>query len=78
MTTLIETFFDQWRLTPSEREVALLILKGINNDSIARVRGTAPGTVRAQCTQIYAKAEVDGRAQLLSIFMEELLHASET
>ena len=78
MTTLIETFFDQWRLTPSEREVALLLLKGINNDSIARVRGTAPGTVRAQCTQIYAKAEVDGRAQLLSIFMEELLHASET
>lgn len=77
MTTLIDTFFDQWKLTPSEREVALLILKGINNESIARMRGTAPGTVRAQCTQIYAKAEVDGRAQLLSIFMEELIHARE-
>ena len=37
------------------------------------MRGTAPGTVRAQCTSIYAKAGVDGRAQLFSVFMEELL-----
>lgn len=77
MANLISAFFDQWRLTPSEREIALLVLKGIDNDSIARMRGTAPGTVRAQCTGIYAKAQVDGRAQLLSIFMEELLHAGE-
>lgn len=77
MATLIDSFFDQWRLTPSEREVALLVLKGIDNDSIAAMRGTATGTVRAQCARIYAKAEVDGRAQLLSIFMEELLHAGE-
>ena len=77
MASLIDSFFDQWRLTPSEREIALLVLKGIDNESIAQMRGTASGTVRAQCTQIYAKAEVDGRAQLLSIFMEELLHANE-
>lgn len=75
MANLIDTFFDQWQLTPSEREIALLVLKGIDNDSIAKMRGTAPGTVRAQCTRVYAKAQVDGRAQLLSIFMEELLHA---
>ena len=77
MATLIDSFFDLWRLTPSEREVALLVLKGIDNDSIAAMRGTAQGTVRAQCTRIYAKAEVDGRAQLLSVFMEELLHAGD-
>ncbi len=77
MTDLIDTFFDQWRLTPSERDVAFLVLKGIGNKSIARMRGTAPSTVRAQCTRIYAKAQVDGRAQLLSIFMEELLHADD-
>ncbi|MBO6550572.1 MAG: LuxR family transcriptional regulator [Rhizobiales bacterium] len=77
MIILIESFFDHWQLTPSEREIALLILKGIDNDSIAKMRGTAQGTVRAQCTQIYAKAKVDGRTQLLSIFMEELLHVGE-
>lgn len=77
MANLIDGFFDKWQLTPSEREVALMVLKGIDNDSIAKMRGTAPGTVRAQCTRIYAKAEVDGRAQLLSIFMEELFRAGE-
>lgn len=77
MISLIEGFFDHWQLTPSEREIAFLILKGIDNDSIAKMRGTAQGTVRAQCTQIYAKAKVDGRPQLLSIFMEELLHVGE-
>ena len=77
MVKLIEDFFDQWRLTPSEREIALLVLKGINNSSIAQMRGTAQSTVRAQCTRIYAKADVDGRAQLLSVFMEELLHAEK-
>ena len=77
MSDLIDGFFDQWRLTPSEREIALMVLKGIDNDSIAKMRGTAQSTVRAQCTRIYAKAQVDGRAQLLSIFMEELLLAGE-
>ncbi len=77
MATLIDSFFDQWRLTPSERDIALLVLKGIDNDSIATMRGTAPGTVRAQCSRIYEKAKVDGRAQLLSVFIEELLHAGE-
>jgi len=77
MASLIDALFYQWQLTPSEREIALLVLKGIDNDSIAQMRGTAPGTVRAQCTRVYAKAEVDGRAQFLSIFMEELLHTGE-
>lgn len=73
MSDLICCFFDNWGLTPSEREVALLILKGFDNDAIASLRGVASGTVRAQTTRIYAKADVDGRAQLFSIFMEELL-----
>ena len=72
MAILIDAFFDQWKLTSSEREIARLVLKGINNDAIAEMRGTAPSTVRAQCTKIYQKAQVDGRPQLLSVFMEEL------
>lgn len=73
MAEVIEAFFVQWGLTPSEREVAFLVLKGMENDDIARIRGTASGTVRAQCTAVYSKAGVDGRAQLFSVFMEELL-----
>lgn len=73
MAEVIDAFFCDWKLTPSERDVALLVLKGLDNDSIAKLRGTAPGTVRAQCASVYAKAGVDGRSQLFSVFLEELL-----
>ncbi|WP_281969040.1 helix-turn-helix transcriptional regulator [Roseovarius nanhaiticus] len=73
MAQIIDAFFEGWQLTPSEREVALLILKGFDNEEIARLRGTAPGTVRAQSARLYSKAGVDGRAQLFSLFLEELL-----
>jgi DNA-binding CsgD family transcriptional regulator len=73
MAEVIDGFFADWGLTPSERDVALLMLKGIENDEIARLRGTASGTVRAQCAAIFRKAGVEGRPQLFSVFMEELL-----
>lgn len=78
MADLINAFFDDWQLTPSEREIALFILKGVDNETIAGMRGTAQSTVRAQSARIYAKAKVDSRAQLLSIFMEELLSSEDT
>lgn len=78
MATLIDGFFTRWGLTPSERDVALLILKGFDNETIAGLRGVATGTIRAQSTRIYAKAGVEGRVQLFSIFMEELLAGPET
>jgi DNA-binding CsgD family transcriptional regulator len=70
---VIRDAFARWRLTPAEAEVALLALKGFEIAEIARLRGAAQGTVRAQLTRIYAKAGVSSRAELLSIFMEELL-----
>ncbi len=73
MAQIIDTFFDEWKLTPSERDVGLLILKGFDNDTIAEFRGTAVGTIRAQSARIYSKAGVDGRAQLFSVLLEELL-----
>lgn len=73
MGKVIEAFFDSWALSAAERDVALLLLKGFDNDSIATLRGTANGTVRAQASAIYSKAGVDGRAQLISVFLEELL-----
>lgn len=73
LAEVINAFFDDWSLTKAERDVALMILKGLNNEAIARVRNTATGTVRAQATSIYAKSGTDGRAQFISLFMEELL-----
>lgn len=73
MWEVVEMFFDRWALSPAERDVALLILKGIDTEAIAAIRGTAKGTVRAQSAAIYAKASVDGRGQFVSLFLEELL-----
>ena len=73
LVDVIDSFFEDWTLTNAERDVAMLILKGLDNDTIARLRNTASGTVRAQATKIYAKSGADGRAQFISLFMEELL-----
>ena len=73
LAEVIEAFFDDWNLTSAERDVALMILKGLDNDTIAQVRNTASGTIRAQATSIYAKSATDGRAQFISLFVEELM-----
>lgn len=73
LAEIIERFFEEWGLTSAERDVAIMILKGLDNDSIAQVRKTAAGTVRAQATSIYAKSGTDGRAQFISLLVEELL-----
>jgi DNA-binding CsgD family transcriptional regulator len=70
---LLEEYFDAWALTPSERDVALLTIKGLSIAEIAGVRRTRQGTIKAQCNAIYSKADVTGRQQLLSLFIEELM-----
>ena len=65
--------FEVWKLTPSESDVALLTLKGFDSPQIAQLRGTAPGTVRAQLTSIYGKSNCSGRGQFVSLFIDALL-----
>ena len=70
---LLEESFARWGLTPSERDVALLAVKGLSIGEIAGLRATREGTVKAQCAAVYRKAGVNGRAQLLSLFVEDLM-----
>jgi DNA-binding NarL/FixJ family response regulator len=37
------------------------------------LRQTSEGTVKAQTNAIYRKAEVSGRSQLLSLFIDDLM-----
>jgi DNA-binding CsgD family transcriptional regulator len=76
LSQVIETQFQNWALTPAERDVAFLALKGLDVAEIAELRGAAQGTVRAQLTRIYAKAGVSGRAQFAAFFVEDLLGES--
>jgi DNA-binding CsgD family transcriptional regulator len=72
MAVLAERFED-WGLTPAERDVALFSIKGMSLSEIAALRGTSEGTVKAQSTAIYRKAGVGSRAQLLSLFIDDLM-----
>jgi DNA-binding NarL/FixJ family response regulator len=61
-------------LTEAEREVALLLLKGLSNKEIAAVRAASERTVsREQAQSIYSKAGLTGRATLSAFFLEDLL-----
>lgn len=69
----IDTQLERWSLTAAEREVAMLLLKGLSLKEIAEVRGTSERTTRQQALAIYKKAGLTGRAELSAFFLEELL-----
>jgi DNA-binding CsgD family transcriptional regulator len=69
----IDLQFSRWNLTEAEREVALLLLKGLSLKEAAQVRATSERTIRAQARSLYAKAGVTGRAALSAFFLEDLL-----
>lgn len=64
--------FERWHLTTAEREVALLLLKGMSLKEVAGARGTSERTVRQQAATVYSKAGVEGRAELASYFLDAL------
>jgi DNA-binding CsgD family transcriptional regulator len=69
----IESQFARWNLTEAEREVALLLLKGLSHKEIATVRAVSERTVREQARALYAKSGLTGRAALSAFFLEDLL-----
>jgi DNA-binding CsgD family transcriptional regulator len=69
----IDRQFEKWGLTPAERDVALLQLKGLRHKEIADLRSTSERTVRQQAFAIYKKAGLSGRTDLAAFFLEDLL-----
>ena len=69
----IDRQFAEWGLSAAEREVGLLLLKGLSLKEIAQARGTSERTVRQQALAAYRKAGVAGRAELSAFFLEDLL-----
>jgi DNA-binding CsgD family transcriptional regulator len=74
----IDAQFTRWGLTDAEREVALLLLKGLSHHEIATVRATSERTVREQARAVYAKAGLSGRATLSAFFLEDVLAPIES
>lgn len=72
---LIESYFVNWALTPTEQDVATFTIKGYSIAEIATLRGSAEGTIKTHLNAIYRKADVTGRAQLTSLLVEDLMRA---
>jgi len=69
----LDTVFDDWALSRSERDVAIYAMKGFSNTEIAALRGTSASTVKSQMNAIYRKAGLNNRQQLISCLVEDLL-----
>lgn len=63
----------KWKLSTAEKEVALLLLKGLSLKEIADVREVSEKTARAQSFSLYAKSGLRGRAELSAFFLEDLM-----
>lgn len=70
---LISRQLNDWCLTDAEKNIAILLLKGLSIKEIAVIRGTSDITVRQQATALYNKAGLNGRAELSAFFLEDLL-----
>lgn len=73
----IDRQLDTWELTPAEKEVAVLMLKGFSHKEIAELRGTSSATTRQQAGAVYQKGGLSGRNDLSAFFLEDLLLPSQ-
>jgi DNA-binding CsgD family transcriptional regulator len=69
----IDRQFLRWALTPAEREVGLLLLKGLSHKEIAAARSTSETTIRQQALAVYRKSGLRNRSELSAFFLEDLL-----
>jgi DNA-binding CsgD family transcriptional regulator len=69
----IDRQFERWELTPAEREIVLLLLKGRSHKEIAGETARSERTVRQHAAAAYRKAGLGGRAELAAFFLEGLM-----
>ena len=77
LSRAIDEQLTKWKLTPAEKEVAFLLLKGLGLKEISVIRNTSEKTARVQSIAIYAKAGISGRSELSAFFLEDLLVPSD-
>jgi DNA-binding CsgD family transcriptional regulator len=69
-STAVERQLEAWNLTPAEREVALMLLKGYGHKQVAARTGRSERTVRQHAVSVYEKSGLGGRAELAAFFLE--------
>lgn len=69
----IYTHFTIWGFTEAEKDIGILLLKGLSLREVAGIRGVSEKTIRNQTLAIYSKSSLEGRHELSAFFLEELL-----
>jgi len=75
MQDVIDAYFEAWKLTPTEQDVATFLVKGLSISEIAALRGSAEGTIKSHLNSIYRKSGTRSRGDLLSCLIEDLMGA---
>lgn len=70
---IVQKQFDTWRLSESEQDIVINLLKGLSFKEVAAVRNTHEKTARQQAANVYRKSGLAGRHELAAWFLEDLL-----
>lgn len=73
---LLRTKFQNWGFTDAEKEIGLLVLRGLTTAQIAELRQTKVGTVKLQIHKILQKANTTSRTDFMALFIDEFLDFS--
>ena len=65
--------FAKWELTVAEKDVALLLLRGLNTSDIADLRSVSVGTIKVQAHNVFGKSGVSSRVEFMALFMDEFI-----
>lgn len=66
LQAMVERFLDVHSLTPKEKEVVRLILKGLSNKEVAEIGGNSDRTIKFHLTTIFEKCGVKSRTELFN------------
>jgi DNA-binding CsgD family transcriptional regulator len=76
LSVAIHQEMEKWGLSTAEKDVTLLLLKGLSAKEIARLRETSEQTVKQQASAVYRKSGLTSRSELSAYFLEDLLAPS--
>ncbi len=69
----VRSQFAKWELTVAEKDVALLLLRGLNTSDIADLRSVTVGTIKVQAHNVFGKSGVSSRVEFMALFMDEFI-----
>lgn len=74
LSEAIDEEFNRWGLTPSEKEVGIMIIKGLSYSEIATLRNISERTARNQGSSLLNKSDLKNKSELIAYFLEDLLY----